>query len=66
MANRPFEKDERLSGSSLETLRNWLAENVPAAHLITPEYSVDDLVADLNNMLDGMWNDGIDAMGEDA
>lgn len=66
MPLRPFEKGTYLSGHNLESLRDWLEETCDQATKLTSEYTVADLVADLNQMLDGMWNDGIDAMGEDA
>ena len=63
---RPFEKDDCLSGGSLNTLRDWLLEHANPELLIAPDYKMKDMIEDLNNMLDGMWSDGIDAMGEDA
>ncbi|WP_024516875.1 hypothetical protein [Bradyrhizobium sp. Tv2a-2] len=62
---RPFDKNERLSGSDLQTLRDWLHE-LPGNVSLTAEYSVSDLVQDLDSILDGMWSDGIDDMGDDA
>lgn len=63
---RPFKKDEHLSSGHLESLRDWLAENVAPDMLLAGQYQVTDLVEDLNTILTGMWSDGIDAMGEDA
>ncbi len=62
---RPFEKNSYLSGRSLETLRDWL-ETCDQRIVLSHDYKLSDLVADLDQMLDGMWSDGIDAMGEDA
>jgi hypothetical protein len=63
---RPFKKGEPLSGGSLETLCTWLEENCDKTTKLTSDYTVADLIADIDDMLDGMWSDGVDAMGEDA
>lgn len=63
---QPFKPDERLSGSSLKTLRDWLEKECQPSVTLTLGYTVADLIANLDNMLDGMWSDGISAMGEDA
>lgn len=63
---RPFEPNSCLHGSDLSTLLDWLAEHVPADLILAGTYRVGDLVKDIDDILDGMWSDGIDAMGEDA
>lgn len=63
---RPFEPNARLNGSNLETLRDWLEKECQPSVTLTIGYTVADLICDLDNILDGAWSDGIDAMGEDA
>ena len=66
-APRPFEKGSvRFGGSDLNTLFEWLCENVDPTLRLGPDYTVDDLTDDLNDILDAIWSDSIDAMGEDA
>ncbi len=62
----PFEKNSHLSSRSVEALSEWLEEHADKATVIAEGYTVGDLIADLDNMADGIWSDGIDAMGEDA
>jgi len=64
--SRPFKKNEYLSGYSVETLVEWLRENVDPEMQLSPDYKMSDLTDDLGNIVGGMWSDGIDAMGEDA
>ncbi len=64
--NRPFEVGEMLSGSNVKSLASWLNKNCNHSLQLTDEYSVGDLISDLEEIVDGMWHDGIDAMGEDA
>jgi hypothetical protein len=63
---RPFPPDSILRGADLETLHDWLCKHGARKTVIGGEYCVGDLIADLNEIQDGMWNDGISAMGEDA
>ena len=62
----PFEKDAMLSGSHVSALSEWLQANADPKTVIAPGYTVLDLVNDLDAIDNGMWSDGIDAMGEDA
>jgi hypothetical protein len=62
----PFPERSRLSGSDLETLKDWLVANANPETEIAPGYTVGAMISDMEAMLDGMWSDGIDAMGEDA
>lgn len=66
MNERPFPDDERLSSEHVAALRDWLRENGAPDTVLGGRYTVADLIRDLDNILDGMWSDGIDAMGEDA
>lgn len=63
---RPFEKNDYLSGQSLKLLHDWLSKHANPELLIAPDYRMADMLEDLDSILDGMWSDGIDAMGEDA
>lgn len=63
---KPFADNACLRGGSLDVLRAFLEEKVSADCALCEGYKVSDLVADLDAILDGMWSDGIDAMGEDA
>lgn len=60
MSNRPF-KD----GRSVRALHEWLSDQNQSTKL-SDDYTVRDLVTDLDELLDDMWSGGIDAMGEDA
>lgn len=63
---RPFKETEHLSSGAVEALADWLRDSVDQKIKLTEEYNVGDLVNDLDAMANGIWNDGIDAMGEDA
>lgn len=58
--NRPSKE-----GFSVESLHEWLSDQDQSTK-ISADYTIADLVSDLNDLLDQIWSDGIDAMGEDA
>ncbi len=51
---------------SLNELYEWLLVNGKMEVAICDKYTVKDLVEEMDNILNNMWSDGIDAMGEDA
>lgn len=63
---RPFDEHSRLSGGDVVRLHDWLEQHVEKNMKLTNNYTIGDLVSDLGEIDAGMWNDGIDAMGEDA
>jgi hypothetical protein len=52
--------------ASLETLATWLKENVLASTLLTRNYTVFDLIEDLERIDNDGFMDSIDGLGEDA
>ena len=66
ITKRPFKANPVLDGPSLGTLMEWLEEHADPNLVLAGEYRMSDMLADFDNILDGMWSDGIDSMGEDA
>lgn len=64
--SRPFPVGTSMSSSHLEPIRDWLEKNVDPTTVLGGEYHVQDLLDDLDEILVGMWSDGIDARGDDA
>ena len=62
---RPFPVGGHVNSGSLEPLRDWLAQQ-DATRIVAMEYTIGDLVSDLDEILGSMWSDGIDARGDDA
>lgn len=62
----PFDSSACLSSGHIEALRDWLIANTAPDTRIAGDYTMRGLINDLGRILEGMWNDGIDAMGEDA
>ena len=65
-ANVPFGEHDRMSVHSIERLREWLQAHCDPGLQLTANYTVGALISDLEDIEGGVWNDGIDAMGEDA
>lgn len=61
--NRPFK--HKHSRRSVDELHDWLC-NQDQTTKLSDDYTVGDLVEDLDELLSQMWSDGIDARGEDA
>lgn len=65
--NKPFKQGQYLSSSSIDELSGWLEKYVIDRSVkIAEDYTIGDLINDLDCIADGVWSDGIDAMGEDA
>lgn len=67
--NVPFNLEDCcfISFGSVVSLAEWLEKNcLDKSVIIGGDYTVDMLIADLNIIADNIWNDGIDAMGDDA
>lgn len=62
----PFEDRHNPSAGDVENLRDWLAAHAAADTVIAGDYTVAQLIEDLDEINAGMWSDGIDAMGDDA
>jgi hypothetical protein len=66
VTDRPFKADQYLSAADLATLSDWLEASGNKDAVIGGTYTVADLIKDLDSIMDGVWSDSIDAMGEDA
>lgn len=64
--DKPFKENEYLNGDSVKTLYRWLMLNIDKDNIIAKNYKATDLLNDLSKIIDGMWSDSIDAMGDDA
>lgn len=64
---KPFQPYGVTGGSyNVETLADWLRANAEGTTVIGGDYTVADLIKDLSDIDEGIWSDGISALGEDA